>query len=251
MTSFVDGRALKLRASCDACNEAKVRCSQTKPTCARCEKNDIPCIYGLSRRSHKNAPRIGSSHESAPTHSQSRNRTIQPPDNASLSSPSSFSPLSGICSQPETPLHAMSPPAAPMSHASQDVFSSTIPPNDLMADSTKLFSSFGNAQFDFPLDPEILDAASEFLGFPATSDTKNIGDNSLEPLNYPVHMEFETQTHHSCRCVSRLIEELGSMSDSSVSHDRSVSFDAQLSQDRKSTRLNSSHSGESRMPSSA
>ncbi|KAK0615701.1 hypothetical protein B0T17DRAFT_351410 [Bombardia bombarda] len=57
--AFVDGKVAKLRASCDACNESKVRCSQAKPKCARCEKQGMMCIYGLSRRSHKSAPRIG------------------------------------------------------------------------------------------------------------------------------------------------------------------------------------------------
>ncbi|RYP11071.1 hypothetical protein DL765_007890 [Monosporascus sp. GIB2] len=55
------GTEAKLRASCDSCNEAKVRCSQTKPTCARCARKGSSCIYGLSRRSHKTAPRIGES----------------------------------------------------------------------------------------------------------------------------------------------------------------------------------------------
>ncbi|CAG8978201.1 hypothetical protein HYALB_00011436 [Hymenoscyphus albidus] len=58
----------KLRASCDACNESKGRCSQTKPTCVRYEKQDIQCIYGLSRRTHKDAPRVG-----APVSSSWRN----------------------------------------------------------------------------------------------------------------------------------------------------------------------------------
>ena len=53
-----DGKTPKLRASCDACNESKVRCTQTKPVCARCEKQGFQCIYGLSRRSHKDAPRV-------------------------------------------------------------------------------------------------------------------------------------------------------------------------------------------------
>ncbi|OAG00261.1 uncharacterized protein CC84DRAFT_1102724, partial [Paraphaeosphaeria sporulosa] len=44
-----DGKAAKLRASCDACNESKVRCSQTKPSCTRCQKQRIICVYGLSR----------------------------------------------------------------------------------------------------------------------------------------------------------------------------------------------------------
>ncbi|KAK7228253.1 hypothetical protein V2G26_000423 [Clonostachys chloroleuca] len=54
----VETANLKLRASCNACHESKVRCTQTKPTCVRCERNGVVCIYGLSRRSHKDAPRI-------------------------------------------------------------------------------------------------------------------------------------------------------------------------------------------------
>ncbi|ROV92573.1 hypothetical protein VMCG_08951 [Cytospora schulzeri] len=54
----MDGKTIRLRASCNACNESKVRCSQSKPTCARCERNGIECIYGLSRRTHKDAPPI-------------------------------------------------------------------------------------------------------------------------------------------------------------------------------------------------
>ena len=55
---MVDENRVRLRASCNACNESKVRCSQQKPTCARCERNEIECIYGLSRRTHKDAPPI-------------------------------------------------------------------------------------------------------------------------------------------------------------------------------------------------
>ena len=51
-----DGKTIRLRASCNSCNEHKVRCSQHKPNCARCERNGTKCIYGLSRRTHKDAP---------------------------------------------------------------------------------------------------------------------------------------------------------------------------------------------------
>lgn len=57
----MDGKTIRLRASCNACNESKVRCSQRKPTCARCERNGFECIYGLSRRTHKDAPPISMS----------------------------------------------------------------------------------------------------------------------------------------------------------------------------------------------
>ena len=44
----------KLRASCNACNQAKVKCTKTRPTCARCAKHgDIECIYSVSLRAGK------------------------------------------------------------------------------------------------------------------------------------------------------------------------------------------------------
>ena len=61
MMSSLDGRTAKFRVSCDGCNESKVRCSQTKPQCRRCARQGIVCIYGLSRRSHRTAPRVGAS----------------------------------------------------------------------------------------------------------------------------------------------------------------------------------------------
>jgi hypothetical protein len=70
-------KTIKLRSSCDTCNEAKVRCSQSKPHCQRCLRLGTTCVYGLSRRSHKTAPRIGASQTSALaylyTNSQSTN----------------------------------------------------------------------------------------------------------------------------------------------------------------------------------
>lgn len=54
MHNNIGDKVPKYRASCDSCNEAKVRCSQTRPSCARCSKSqDRRCIYGVSKRSGK------------------------------------------------------------------------------------------------------------------------------------------------------------------------------------------------------
>ncbi|KAI3322744.1 hypothetical protein HD806DRAFT_499230 [Xylariaceae sp. AK1471] len=66
MITLQDGKVAKLRAACDNCNESKVRCSQTKPQCGRCARQGVSCVYGLSRRSHKTAPRIGALATTAP-----------------------------------------------------------------------------------------------------------------------------------------------------------------------------------------
>ncbi|KAG9248817.1 hypothetical protein BJ878DRAFT_288653 [Calycina marina] len=44
-----------LRASCDNCNGAKVKCTKQQPQCQRCKKNNIDCIYGISLRAGKRA----------------------------------------------------------------------------------------------------------------------------------------------------------------------------------------------------
>ncbi|KAI0393707.1 hypothetical protein F5Y17DRAFT_431000 [Xylariaceae sp. FL0594] len=64
MNAIQDGKLVKLRAACDGCNESKVRCSQTRPSCVRCMRQGVPCVYGLSRRSHRKAPRVGASSSS-------------------------------------------------------------------------------------------------------------------------------------------------------------------------------------------
>lgn len=43
----------QLRHSCDACNIAKVKCSKSKPRCARCEARHVDCVYSVSLRSTK------------------------------------------------------------------------------------------------------------------------------------------------------------------------------------------------------
>ncbi|MCJ1407781.1 hypothetical protein MMC19_001852 [Ptychographa xylographoides] len=43
----------KLRASCNACNVAKVRCTKSRPTCSRCAKHGDECVYSVSLRAGK------------------------------------------------------------------------------------------------------------------------------------------------------------------------------------------------------
>ncbi|KAI9367728.1 hypothetical protein BJX61DRAFT_537821 [Aspergillus egyptiacus] len=40
----------RLRRSCDACQDSKVKCSQHKPSCHRCLRHRQPCVYSPQRR---------------------------------------------------------------------------------------------------------------------------------------------------------------------------------------------------------
>ncbi|KAL8939697.1 MAG: hypothetical protein Q9216_003211 [Gyalolechia sp. 2 TL-2023] len=52
-------RPPQLKTTCDACHAAKVKCTQARPACARCETRHINCQYSLSLRSNKH-PRLSS-----------------------------------------------------------------------------------------------------------------------------------------------------------------------------------------------
>lgn len=43
-------KSVKVRSTCNACQQAKIRCSHEKPSCRRCQKHKIDCIYSVSRR---------------------------------------------------------------------------------------------------------------------------------------------------------------------------------------------------------
>ncbi|GKZ28275.1 hypothetical protein AbraIFM66950_000087 [Aspergillus brasiliensis] len=43
-------KSVKVRSTCNACQQAKIRCSHEKPACRRCQKHNIDCIYSISRR---------------------------------------------------------------------------------------------------------------------------------------------------------------------------------------------------------
>ena len=43
----------KLRESCNACNQAKVKCDKTQPWCTRCTSRGVKCVYSFSLRSGK------------------------------------------------------------------------------------------------------------------------------------------------------------------------------------------------------
>lgn len=79
----------QLRHSCDACNTAKVKCSKTRPRCARCEARNVDCVYSVSLRSAKG--RAESSRE-AVTHnfnedSNDGSHTALPPAPMTFSTP--------------------------------------------------------------------------------------------------------------------------------------------------------------------
>ena len=90
-----------LRNACDACTAAKVKCSQGRPQCKRCEYRGFLCQYSVSLRSTKNARRPSSVFSSAPsvlnlTTPSSNYDSDEPLDDVSMASSSAKSTNRGF-----------------------------------------------------------------------------------------------------------------------------------------------------------
>lgn len=106
-----------LRSSCDLCYSSKLRCTREKPTCTRCQKFGITCVYsptkrpGRPRRVHiaGTAAATISKRNPSLSHLSSKNSNQnldQPPNHEFITLPSpSYDPM---ISQPLKPPHAPS-----------------------------------------------------------------------------------------------------------------------------------------------
>jgi hypothetical protein len=63
-------KSVKVRSTCNACQQAKIRCSHEKPSCRRCLKHNIECIYSMSRRLGRPAKRRESQYAGFPADTQ-------------------------------------------------------------------------------------------------------------------------------------------------------------------------------------
>ncbi|KAL6236131.1 hypothetical protein BDW75DRAFT_250319 [Aspergillus navahoensis] len=70
-------KSVKIRQTCNACQQAKIRCGHERPSCKRCQKHNIDCIYSISRRlgrpAKKRDPHLDSTgHNDGPLHKKAR-----------------------------------------------------------------------------------------------------------------------------------------------------------------------------------
>ena len=89
--------APKLRDSCDACASSKVKCHKEKPTCSRCSKRGVKCIYVSAKRGNRGRkPALGGGSNTAsksssaappPPHSQPESGSRSPETASSLTTP--------------------------------------------------------------------------------------------------------------------------------------------------------------------
>ncbi|KAK5996473.1 hypothetical protein PT974_01807 [Cladobotryum mycophilum] len=258
MTVFVDGKIAKLRASCDACNESKVRCSQAKPRCARCEKHGITCVYGLSRRSHKNAPRIGACQPSAirpsTANTNSSNNSNDSRISISVSNSSDNSAVSPLLISPTLGLHDATNADAtirpsgltPSMHLLEDdVDFGGIQDINSLAETSFLSSLMQSPEsgphahqgFD-PLDDLSattgFDPLSQCLSIPSPVDMSFLGAGE-GLMTTEFNNGQKRPNDQSCNCASRVMKQLTVMP--LMFEDDSSPFDARLSQLRRAIKV--------------
>jgi hypothetical protein len=76
-------RQLRLRASCDGCFLAKVKCNKTRPICSRCLRCGTDCVYSPSSRSGK--PKADGNRATQTNHSPRMSRDISLPEDSTAS----------------------------------------------------------------------------------------------------------------------------------------------------------------------
>ncbi|PSN67007.1 hypothetical protein BS50DRAFT_588042 [Corynespora cassiicola Philippines] len=113
-------KAPKVRQSCDTCQASKIRCGQERPSCRRCVKYSIDCVYSVSRRAGRPRPKrmvdstTPTGQASRPPPQQPAQSQSPPNTHITLPTPESASPAQedcGPCRPSPQPL-ATPPPTA-------------------------------------------------------------------------------------------------------------------------------------------
>lgn len=194
----------KYRTSCDACLNAKVRCSQSKPSCGRCHQGGQPCKYSQYRRLGRPPKRLAPDVSSHLSKEPPRLRSQQTIETHTKEQPSHLGVMYRANIRPKTGVHCLkSDNVDTLGHL--DAMS--VPPlasahdwslEDVHATEEGLSGSFDlMPEFDFFDNLEV--SVSDFLrpgpGFGLSPSTISPGRLSTEEIidsRFPV----ETSTDH-------------------------------------------------------
>lgn len=72
-------KSVKVRSTCNACQQAKIRCSHERPSCKRCQKHNISCVYSISRRLGRPAKKRDSLESAGPGNEGPISKKIRAP----------------------------------------------------------------------------------------------------------------------------------------------------------------------------
>lgn len=246
MPNSTKPRQPRMRASCDGCFLAKVKCSKSRPICSRCLTCGIECRYSPSSRAGK--PKASESAKNQQHHSSTTMSSIPPPDpimypgwtspSASISPDLTFVALDstpamsgdfyGPLTMPWTPPQDMSATFAdsPMPPTTMSSTHSRAPSYDAGNGSTGwVNNSCPPDLFGFNPVSTSPNMASNY--FPSPMATPNMRTVSPRPKSTPAN----TAAGGSCTCFTVCLQSLQALHNaSSPSY---VPFDLVLSLNRK------------------
>lgn len=107
----------RIRLSCDSCQRSKVRCSQDRPVCTRCQKHGYNCVYSPSRRAGR--PRLRRPGESSlPKASDTVHAAKSQPAASPIPIPIPVPQITPNVSRANTPPQPLTPPSTSSSASS-------------------------------------------------------------------------------------------------------------------------------------
>lgn len=252
----------KFRASCDSCHEAKVRCSQTRPSCARCAKGPKRrCVYGVSKRLGKPRGEGSKKTDGGAKNGSTTRSPATPISTTEAETPSSSSNSSSTIDPREVlQLFPASRPDSPDLLKGQQLqkewtFDNNFFVPDQTATSPESPATYDHYQFVFGKDEDHVsnDQNNGHSLFDSASDADPLScsrDNSIaeQPPSYTVsdtqcvscsmsnHQSNSPSTVETCRCNEIIITQLSLLPVLLLNNDCST-FDVELVQFQKAIRL--------------
>lgn len=167
----------KLRASCDECGAAKLKCDRARPACGRCAAQGFECVYGVSRKTAKSR----------------RSRTGRPGDppppgggsSASASSGSTSASMAGSGAEPGALINSFSHSSMPCNTAQS--LPLTNPPASapqVVPGDNRLGMQFDPTGLDDVLDTSLLSGEATSGWGDGNAFAPALGSTTWDPWNF-------------------------------------------------------------------
>lgn len=204
----------KLRASCDGCFAAKLRCTKEKPTCPRCKNLGLICHYSPSQRTGKPLNRKTRTSIQPPTLSYSQ-AYPSPQSSKSLkwTSPAECYDAQSIANPSTKPNHSTAKTSLPTpddlsfgqpepnfwDRQSSVTASTTLSDEDFLAQWPE--------QLPFPTEEDLLyDENSDNLMDVTIVSTRSTGENEPMPV-----LSLRANEQEGCKCLHSIMQTLQTM----------------------------------------
>ncbi|KAF5852349.1 hypothetical protein GGP41_007778 [Bipolaris sorokiniana] len=219
-------KVAKVRQSCDTCQASKIRCGQERPSCRRCAKYNITCVYSVSRRAGRPRPKRTATNPSTPTQNSSSTQSQSPSNpQRTLPTPDGTSPTHRGCeptltlpsqdgTQPDTLQDQNGTQFSTFFLSSTDL--GTQLDSHQSMDFGSLVSPLADGMANLPLDSPFALGISEANDTTATAATTNLSSISTTMTMTATAPVAPNMVPASCQCAPMLLQHLGEVANSNT-----------------------------------